>query len=175
MYNPYQPQAYLQPIFPQQIVPQQTPTQQQQNTTPQVQAQTQTVSNIFVPVASEEVARNYPVAYGNTVIFKDENEPNLYIKKMGFSQLDRPVFEKFRLVKEQDTAFNVPEQSPSAENTAPDKTIAYVTKESLEALKSDIEAYKLNMDNLESDIEDLREKIADFVFKKSDKSEAKKK
>lgn len=33
--------------------------------------------------------------------FKDENQPYIYTKTMGFSQLDRPVFEKYKLIKEE--------------------------------------------------------------------------
>jgi hypothetical protein len=54
----------------------------------------------FVSVRSEMEARNYPVAYGNSITFKDETAPYVYTKTMGFSQLDRPVFEKFKLVRE---------------------------------------------------------------------------
>lgn len=53
----------------------------------------------FITVRSEMEARNYPVAYGNSVTFKDETAPYVYSKTM-FSQLDKPVFEKYRLVKE---------------------------------------------------------------------------
>ena len=55
----------------------------------------------FVSVRSEAEARNYPVAYGNSVTFKDETAPYIYSKTMGFSQLDRPIFEKYKLVKEE--------------------------------------------------------------------------
>lgn len=54
----------------------------------------------FVLVRNEAEARNYPVAYGNSVNFKDENAPYLYVKTMGVSQFDQPVFEKYRLTKE---------------------------------------------------------------------------
>ena len=54
----------------------------------------------LVSVRSITEARNYPVAAGNSVTFKDENSPYIYTKTMGFSQLDRPIFEVFRLVKE---------------------------------------------------------------------------
>lgn len=66
--------------------------------TPQIQ------NGGFVIVRSEEEARNYPVAFGNSVTFKDETSPYIYCKTMGFSQLDRPIFEKFRLVKEEEHA-----------------------------------------------------------------------
>lgn len=55
----------------------------------------------FVSVRSEAEARNYPVAYGNSVTFKDETAPYIYSKTMGYSQLDRPVFEKYKLIKEE--------------------------------------------------------------------------
>lgn len=55
----------------------------------------------FVPVRSELEARNYPVGYGKSVTFKDETAPYIYVKSMGFSQLDKPVFEKFKLTKEE--------------------------------------------------------------------------
>lgn len=58
-------------------------------------------SNGFVMVRSEMEARNYPVAYGNSVTFKDETAPYIYSKTMGYSQLDRPVFEKYKLIKEE--------------------------------------------------------------------------
>lgn len=66
------------------------------------QAQPQQASG-FVSVRSEAEARNYPVAYGNSVTFKDETSPYIYTKTMGFSQLDRPIFDKYKLVKEEAT------------------------------------------------------------------------
>lgn len=71
-------------------LPQMQPFQQQSNT-----------RSDFVVVRSEEEARNFPVAFGNTVTFKNESEPYMYTKTMGMSQLDRPVFEKYKLIKEQ--------------------------------------------------------------------------
>lgn len=56
-------------------------------------------NNSFVSVPSEDVARNYPVAPGNSITFKNENAPYVYTKTM-FSQFDQPTFEKYRLVKE---------------------------------------------------------------------------
>ena len=96
MAYPTYPQFY--PQYPQMIQPQ-----------PQAQPQTQIQKMDFIPVPSEDVARNYPVAHGNSVTFKDENAPYIYTKTMGFSQLDRPIFEKYKLVREEDTP---PEQIP---------------------------------------------------------------
>lgn len=60
----------------------------------------QSQNNGLVSVRGINEARNYPVAAGNSVTFKDETAPYIYTKTMGFSQLDRPSFEVFRLVKE---------------------------------------------------------------------------
>ena len=75
------------PYMYQQMQPQMMPVQQIQNSG-------------FISVRSEMEARNYPVAPGNSITFKDETAPYVYTKTMGFSQLDRPNFEKYKLVKE---------------------------------------------------------------------------
>ena len=69
---------------------------------PQQQQQQQVVSQNggFVSAPNEDFARNYPVGFGNSVNFKDEHAPYIYVKTMGLSQFDNPVFEKYRLVKE---------------------------------------------------------------------------
>lgn len=69
-------------------------------------------SSGFVSVRSEAEARSYPVAYGNSVTFKDETSPYIYTKTMGFSQLDRPIFDKYKLVKEE-----VSETIPNTDKT----------------------------------------------------------
>lgn len=53
--------------------------------------------NNIVNVPSEDMARNYPVAPGNTIIFKHDNAPYIYTKTIGYSQFDTPVFEKYVL------------------------------------------------------------------------------
>lgn len=65
------------------------------------QQQIQVQNSGFVSVRNEQEARNYPVAPGNSVTFKDETAPYIYTKTMGFSQLDRPNFEKYKLLKEE--------------------------------------------------------------------------
>ena len=82
----------------------------------------------FVLVRSEDEARNYPVAFGNTVTFKDENTPFIYTKTMGNSQLDQPIFERYRLVKE--TAQDAPQDAEKAKDVTGD----------VEKLRSEIEA-----------------------------------
>ena len=95
----------------------------------------------FVLVQSEQEARAYPVAPGNSITFKDESQPYCYVKTMGFNQLDRPTFERYRLVKEDSpvTAQNAPTSANSAEG---DKNTAYALKSDLGAIWSEIDAIK---------------------------------
>lgn len=73
----------------------------------------QTIQNGgFISVRSEQEARSYPVAIGNSVTFHDETSPYVYTKTMGFSQLDRPVFKKYKLVEEK-----IEEEAPSEVDT----------------------------------------------------------
>lgn len=86
--NPYIQQPYQAPVQ------YQAPFQQQQ--------QQQIQNGGFISVRNESEARGYPVAPGNSITFKDETAPYVYTKTMGFSQLDQPIFEKYKLVKEED-------------------------------------------------------------------------
>ena len=88
------PQGYQQYGYPyQQAIPQTY--QAQQSSQPQIQ------NGGFVSVRNIEEAFNWPVAPGNSITFKDENSPYIYTKTKGFSQLEAPIFERFRLVKEE--------------------------------------------------------------------------
>lgn len=79
----------------------------------QLQQQPQNIrSGSLVSVSSEEEARMYPVGPGNSVTFKNENMPYIYTKTMGFSQLDRPIFEKYKLVKEETPEYSSLAQQP---------------------------------------------------------------
>lgn len=91
-------------------------------------------TNGFVSVRNESEARSYPVALGNSVTFKDETAPYVYTKTMGFSQLETPRFEKYRLVKEESQ--NAQE---GTSNTNPDNLYA---KADIEAIWAEIEALK---------------------------------
>ena len=90
-FNQFNPNMPYQAQYPTQV-------QQQINQPPQIQ------NGGFFSVSSEEQARVYPLAPGTSITFKDENAPYIYTKTMGFSQLDRPIFEKFRLVREEEAA-----------------------------------------------------------------------
>lgn len=64
----------------------------------------------FISVRSEQEARCYPVAIGNSVTFHDETSPHVYTKTMGFSQLDRPIFKKYKLVEEESEEEQTPNE-----------------------------------------------------------------
>ncbi len=68
-------------------------------------------SNGFISVRSVDEAINWPIAPGNSLTFKDESAPYIYTKTKGFSQLEQPIFERFRLVKE-DTQPTEPQTQP---------------------------------------------------------------
>ena len=127
-YNPYQ---MYQPFQTQQV--------QQAQQMPQVQPQIQ--NGGFVSVRSEDEAKNYPVAQGMSVTFKNETAPYIYTKTMGFSQLDRPMFEKFKLVKEEAaTDTQTPENEAKSPKPSND-TLDEISGE-IKAIWSEIDAIK---------------------------------
>ena len=113
---------YQQPMPVYQAMSPQQPVQQIQ------QAQVSGSAGNIVHVQSEDEMRSYPVAPGNTIIFKNDNAPYIYTKTMDSSQLGQPIFEKFRLVKEDEVQEEVIKQ--------PD------IKADIVSLKSDIEFIK---------------------------------
>lgn len=134
-YNSYQ-YPYNQMPIP---VPLQNQYQQPANQ-PQPQTQPQIQNGGFVSVQNEAIARNYPVAPGNSITFKDENAPYVYTKTMGFSQLDRPIFEKFKLVKEDVAeASNLPQNDPLKDDTM---------SETIESIKGEIKAIWNEIDGI---------------------------
>ena len=157
-YQPYQQpyQQYSQPNYQQYQQPQQT-------------AQPQIQNGGFVQVHNEMEARNYPIAPGNSVTFKDENAPYMYTKTMGFSQLDRPIFERYRLVKEE--APELTQNAPvSGSNTQPINDIPYALKSDLEAMGGIISTLKEELDALKADFDSISAKKQ--RPKKEDKEEA---
>lgn len=86
-YGQYFPQSYPQNYGYQ-------PQSNQQMQQPQIQ------NGGFLTAPSEEYAVNYPVGMGNCVTFKVEGKPIVIEKSMGFSQLESPKVERYRLMKE---------------------------------------------------------------------------
>lgn len=93
----------------------------------QLQQQPQNIrSGSLVSVSSEEEARMYPVGPGNSVTFKNENMPYIYTKTMGFSQLDRPTFEKYKLVKEETPEYS--SLAPQSQYASKDELTEVINK-----------------------------------------------
>ena len=90
---------------------------------------------MFIPVNSEQEVINYPVGCGNSVNFKMQNAPYEYSKKMGFSPFDKPVIEKYRLVKEE-LGDNTP-STPMVDNSSVDEL-----KNEISAIWSEIKSLK---------------------------------
>ena len=140
----YQPNYYNQPNpYYQQMQQQQAVMQQQQAQAQQQQQMQQPAiqQSGFVLVQSEQEARAYPVAPGNSITFKDERQPYCYVKTMGFNQLDRPTFERYRLVKE-DMPTEATESATTAQTQQKKVSVDYALKADLEAVWAEIDALK---------------------------------
>mgnify|MGYP007056245375 CR=1 FL=1 len=153
----YQPNYYGQPYQPQYQPMAQQPAPVQQQPTAQT-AQPQIQNGGFVSVANIEVARNWPIAPGNSVTFKDENAPYVYTKTMGFSQLDRPAFEVYRLVKEE--AAQTAQNAPASASNSPGVSVPDY------ALKSDLDALSGLVDNIKGELTEFRTKLDGITDKK---------
>lgn len=119
---------------------------QQNNQTPQIQ------NGGFVMVKDVNEAMNYPVAPGNSVTFKNESQPYIYTKTLGFSQLDQPLFEVFKLVKEEQNfeKEEIKEEVP---------IIEYLSIDEAEKLKTEIENLKTEIGFLREYIEDDKKEV----------------
>ena len=136
------------------------PPQQQQVFTPQpVQQQQQypAMQGGFVRVRNENEARMYPVAPGNSVTFIDEVQPYCYTKTVNMGQLDRPIFEKYRLVKEDD---GTAPESPVQPHEQPKVDLSGF------ALKTDVAAFKGELEVLRADVEAFRGDLYGIAGKK---------
>ena len=125
----YQPQQLqMGQQIPQMAQMPQQPTQQIQN-------------GGFLIAPNEAYARNYQVALGTSVTFKDEHAPYVYEKTMGFSQLEGPKFEKYRLIKEEpEESSNSPEDGNNDSKAINDTLEGLISE--IEAIKADVKAIK---------------------------------
>lgn len=121
----------------------------------QNQGQYQIQNGGFISVSSEEEARKYLVAPGNSVTFKNENAPYVYTKTMGFSQLDRPLFEKFRLVKEEDSETSDEDKNLTSSSDSKESQI-YLVQEDLDPLVKDIKNIQTKIKEIDSVLEGFK-------------------
>lgn len=106
--------------------------QYQQNVMNQPMQQQRVVSFIVVP--SEEVARKSDVPPNSSASFINENEGYVYKKTVGMSILEPYEFERYRLVKDEDTKEQKQIDSPPAVDMS-----GYITKEEFEPYKTAIQ------------------------------------
>lgn len=155
-YQPFQYQQYQQ--YPQyqnfQQMPQQLP--QMNNFQNGNSSQMQIQNGGFVSVHSIQEAFNYPVAPGNSVTFKDENSPYIYVKTKGFSQLEEPIFKKFRLIEENDT------QPQESTTTVTEQAVNYADF----AKQADVTALWGEIDALKKQIAELTAKPEKAIKRK---------
>lgn len=119
--------------------------QPQQQSTPQIQ------NGGFVMVKDINEASRYPVAPGNSVTFKDENQPYIYTKTLGFSQLDQPIFEVFKLVKE--------ERVEGSKNVSDNEGGQFLTLDEGNALKAEIDVVKNDLQALKDLVESSSQEV----------------
>ena len=121
-YNPQYPQQMAQPMQNAQIPMQGQPT------------------NDFLWVLNENEATSYPVAPNNTVILWDKNLPTVYIKSVNAQGV--PSMRVLDFTERTATAQKQPVSGPfgSANN--------FVTLDSFNALKGDVEALRGKLDEL---------------------------
>lgn len=101
---------------------------------PVQQQQPQSQSTI-IHVQSEAQAREWAVAPNSSVTFIDDSRPYCYTKSMGMSQLEPPVFKRFRLEEETDEVAQPPQSPPSAQIDLSE----YMTKSEFEPFKAIIQ------------------------------------
>lgn len=78
--------------------------------------QPQQMQNGFISARTVDEAFNWPVAPGNSLTFKIENQPFVCTKTKGFSPLEQPTFEIYRLVKEEAPAPEAPKAETNYED-----------------------------------------------------------
>lgn len=142
-FNPYQqmynPNYYQNGNgYPQQAVVSNNPTPQIQN-------------GGFMVVPNEDIVSTYPVAAGNCITFKIEGKPIVMEKSMGFSQLESPKIERYRLIKE-DTPIK---DTNTAELAAKDSETPNST---IESINGEIRALWRELDALKEQIADQPKK-----------------
>ena len=151
--------ATYQPMY---FQPQYQPNFQQTQQQPQIQQQTQqypVVQGGFVRVRNENEARTYFVAPGNSVTFINEDSTYVFTKTVEMNQLDRPKFEKYRLVKEDDA----PEPLEAVQKPVEAPAIDV----SQFAMKADIDAFRAELETLRADVDTFRGDLYGIAGKKT--------
>jgi len=89
----------------------------------------------FMSIRGREIAVNYPIAPNNTIIFRDELEPYIYVKSMGYSPLDKPVMDIYK--KEEPIS-----TQEATSNTKEDNSTIEKIQDDIKAILDDIDGIK---------------------------------
>lgn len=89
----------------------------------------------FMSIRGKEIAINYPIAPNNTIIFRDELEPYIYVKSMGYSPLEKPVMDIYR--REEPISAQESVSNAKADNSAIERI-----QDDIKAIIDDIEGIK---------------------------------
>lgn len=170
----YMPQGYQfpyqqnMPNMGNQQMPQQMPTQQtMQPSAPSINsaANSQQIQNGgFVSVRSIDEARHWVVAPGKSVTFKIEGAPYVCEKTMGYSQLESPRFEIFRLVREDSS--EAPENATQPKSDSADKPRVYALSEDLEKLNTSFFEIKADFEAIKADFDGIKGKFNEMINEK---------
>lgn len=143
--------------------------QQLQNLQAQQMQNMQTQQTIqdggIVQVKDETAARNYPTAPGVSMTLIDESRQHLFVKTMGFNQLEKPTFKKFLLIPEDEQNGDLSGVSNGGiDNTNED------LKPQIEGLQCEIEGIKAEIEKLKA--EKPKKKIAAKLAREENEDEA---
>lgn len=147
-YNAYYPQTYPQMMsqfYQNQI-------QQMQSQLPQQQTQTIQDGGV-VCVKDETAARNYPTAPGVSMTLIDEPRQHLFVKTMGFNQLEKPIFKKYKLIEENEQNGAQSESKTEGDNNTLDELKAHI-----EHIECEYERIKEDIDNIKAKMEEKPKK-----------------
>lgn len=139
--SPIYSSNYGQPQMMVSQVPQIQQTQQPQ--------QLQIQNGGFMVVPSEDIARTYPVAPGNCVTFKIEGKPIVMEKSMGFSQLEAPRIDRYRLVHEEDVPNDTEKSQNESKTAGLDNKLIDVIKDEIKDIWGEINKLKDQIEDVE--------------------------
>lgn len=90
----------------------------------------------YMSTRGKDIAANYPIGPNNTIIFKDELAPCIYVKAMGFSPLEKPTFETY-----------IREDAVNQEKTSEENTAITKIQEDIRGIIDDIDGIKKRLNN----------------------------
>ena len=138
-------------------------TQQFQQQPQQFMQQTQREDRYgFINVNNEQQARDWPIAPGNSLTFKDESAPYIYTKTMGLSQFETPIFEKYRLTKEDNPIEKEQSQQDKTEVLNTIQKYDKDNKELISVLENELATVRQDFNTMQQSYQTLKEELNDI-------------